>query len=77
MGHLLVFVPDCCYNLIVELIDVEPISFQSFIMLEEHLCVGVAIVEQREARSLLLCHFVSDIELEELRDIGLFSHSVL
>jgi len=49
VGHLLVFFLDRRRDLIIELIDVEAISFQSFVMLEEHFCVGVSIIEQRQA----------------------------
>ena len=47
--HLLVFISNCIGNLVVERIDVESIPLQSLVMLEEHFCVGVTFVEQREA----------------------------
>lgn len=43
---MFVFISDRIDNLVVERIDVESIPLQSFVMLEEHFCVGVTFVEQ-------------------------------
>ena len=74
--HLLVFVTDCTLDLVVELVDIVSISLQRLVVLEQHFGVGVIVLEECKSLSLVLGHFVGNIQLEELCFLGEFGHSI-